>query len=93
MDLDIEYMANQVKEIYPEKEIQDVVIDLQFTKNIQTTLTRIENGQFLKSTIRDPSKTFIILDSDEEGDSIDACTSGQRTEKEKDNKLINPTEK
>ncbi|CAO3618797.1 unnamed protein product [Cunninghamella echinulata] len=82
MNLDIDYMANQVKEIHPEKEIQDIIINLQFTNNIQTTLTRIENGQFLKNTIRDPSKTFIILDSDEESNSINTRASGPRIEEE-----------
>lgn len=47
MDLDIDSMAIQVKDRYPEKNIQDIKIDLQLTNNIQTTLNRIKNGQVM----------------------------------------------
>ncbi|CAO3634248.1 unnamed protein product [Cunninghamella blakesleeana] len=71
-------LISQVKDRYPEKDIQDIKIDLQFTNNVQTTLNRIKCGQFLKDTVKDTSKAFIILDSDEE-DEV----------KIKDNKAIN----
>ncbi|CAG8440557.1 3460_t:CDS:2 [Ambispora gerdemannii] len=49
-------MAYKVQRVLPERPLQEILIDLQKTLNVEVTITRILNGTFLQGTLLDPSE-------------------------------------
>ncbi|CEG80443.1 hypothetical protein RMATCC62417_14782 [Rhizopus microsporus] len=63
----IDQLVKQVLVVDDSKDPADIRKDLEYTQNVEATLNRIFDGEFLKGIKDDkPNDTLIILDSDEE---------------------------
>ncbi|GAN10156.1 ercc4 domain-containing protein [Mucor ambiguus] len=72
-------LIDQVLAIDSSKSRYDILVDLKHTNNVETTINRIFDGDFLNGTERDPSKSaFLIIDSDDDNDIIDQTPLRQR---------------
>ncbi|CAG8483480.1 6010_t:CDS:2 [Ambispora leptoticha] len=49
-------MAYKVQGVLPERPLQEILIDLQKTLNVEATIARILDGTFLQGTLLDPSE-------------------------------------
>ncbi|KAL9555690.1 hypothetical protein MBANPS3_002251 [Mucor bainieri] len=78
----MERLVDQVIAIDSSKSRSDILVDLKHTKNVETTINRIFDGDFLNGTERDPSKSaFLIIDSDDDNDSMDQTPPPRRRQK------------